>query len=476
MRLLSWDESFISKFSDYLCGTYPVDDLVGQSAGYFTMSALMWGINGSSVFNPTLKANITVFHIALSGEGFKTQILNEIRTMLHSLHNPLNPAMPLNTQFEIPPNHSEFELTAYVAGMSRGKNGYIATGVQHNNGYILRDEATKLFAEIKNRTMSSGLQELYSTIHDGMIEGKLFKDLHVDTTTVYIPMYLAASTEVYMKFTPEFFMQGLGNRMFFVVSHILDSLQKTYYTNVHLKRQLAYRATVQTLLDKVTLPRLLAFQTAEFTEEATTAYLAFYDRNFEFKTKEFDALWRVYRNRLTHHLLKLSMISAAACLSAKDDDTSVLLIEKEDVDRAETMMYRYMKSYVQVHEEWQNYVLERKNVEKRSGLLSYSQVAETYEKLKKMYSEEVLSTYFVPLDKLCQRDLKYSGSRASKFIASLRYYGLCADVNWNDVSDAAKVLEYQPDIDARFRPRLFKLDTDKLNVLKVKKEAEHGND
>lgn len=113
---------------------------------------------------------------------------------------------------------SRYSIEGFIEYMSQG----------YNWGCIIRDEFTALFKEVTNKQYLADAMEFMSELYDGMIQKRYTRKAKLEEAVdVYVVLAAATTPYLYKIMKPEFFMQGTGNRILYIIYRGKKSVLET---------------------------------------------------------------------------------------------------------------------------------------------------------------------------------------------------------------------------------------------------------
>ena len=155
-------------------------------------------------------ANVFFIYIGRSGIAIKTPPVKMLKKILHAY----------NKEVICPTNFNSASFAEWVEGTS-GKVGGKQKRKQvspHPINICVADEASRILGDIKHNPNRRDLLEFISKLWDNEIEGKYTRGFQIEgNISVYFSMLGASSRHFYSLLEKDFFTQGLGNRILWIV-------------------------------------------------------------------------------------------------------------------------------------------------------------------------------------------------------------------------------------------------------------------
>ena len=301
-------------------------------------------------------ANPFFIYIGRSGLAIKTPPLRMIKAIIRGY----------NQTVMCPTSFNPDSFPEYVAGVEEktNKDGKVKRKavVPHPINLCIADEASKLLGEMKAHTYQENLKTFLSELWDGQIEGKYTRGFQTEgNSNVFFSMLAATSKDFYRLLNRQFFTQGLGNRILWVVEDkfnppIIDAEKFFFNESKDEEFQILENFVIDTMrvIDTclgVMMTRGGARKWADFTNK-------FFDKISHMD----DDSEAEYCSKMPLNAIKLSICYCASRLHF--DEHRMLFIGEEDMDLALNDVLEYFKNWRKAMQQWQECGGEKDNEER----------------------------------------------------------------------------------------------------------------
>lgn len=338
---VKWDEGIIARWEKFLRDRYPI----GPRWARAMPTALVSMMIKDCVLKDKMgdvKANIFVNYIGTSGLGCKSPPLRLLRSFI-SKYMP-DTLMPT---YITPQSGTEWFTGTHGKLEGREKID------RHTHGIIIRDEASTFFIEAKQRPTES-IPEFLSEMFDGYIDQRYTRTFQLEGgLNVYVSMS-SASTELFLSLMEDkFFIQGLGNRILWVLETAPEPTKKDQkdFFDIPMGKDKELDELIE--FTKSCYNKIYHALLANVYPDAAELWCQ-YDlekRNEAYnKSNNPEDLSVGYGMKMPLHALKLAMIYAASRLNV--DKIHILRIQKEDIERALGDMKVYEDMYKKTMSRW----------------------------------------------------------------------------------------------------------------------------
>jgi hypothetical protein len=195
----------LARIPSLITNRVPCNHQWAQISGW-TLESVAIG-NRYRVKSPLGNLNLNLFatYVADSGLGYKTSALRIVRETIERMQETLKDKYQKEVKLLMPQYITVEGLIEYLAN----KEGKYST-----EGIIIKDEFTTLFKDIAGKRYLSDELEIYSQSYDGSPIKRMTRSEKLEFAENYIVSMVSATTpQLYQIMGPEFFYQGLGNRI-----------------------------------------------------------------------------------------------------------------------------------------------------------------------------------------------------------------------------------------------------------------------
>ncbi|MEM4657679.1 MAG: hypothetical protein QXX77_04575 [Candidatus Methanosuratincola sp.] len=335
---LKWEDGIIARWESELKRRFPIGDWWARALSTVLVSSTLYNLKLYDLMG-TVYPNVFITYIAPSGTGCKTPPLKFVKEFF----------IWYDKEILAP---SRFTIEGFgerVKGTDGDSNRKPVK--PHPYGVILRDEFSDWF---NKKNLDQGLPEYLSEVYDGYLQGYYTRTYQSEGDEKVYYSFLGCSTEYFLQLMVEgFFIQGLGNRMLWVME---DPSPKEITADKFFDQMKLITSDPER--DKLYNFTKEAFEKLKNVQVATMldgdeVYVEYFN-NVTKKTDElhkagnsFDASYYVKRCETA---LKLAMIYAASRLSIFEGH---LVISKEDMEMAiHDIEQGYMPMFKKVVEVW----------------------------------------------------------------------------------------------------------------------------
>lgn len=295
-------------------------------------------------------ANLFFIYIGRSGIAIKTPPIKMVKKILHAY----------NKEVICPTRFNSESFAEWVEGTS-GKVGSKQNRKKikpHSINICVADEASRILGDIKHNPNRRDLLEFISKLWDNEIEGKYTRGHQIEgNISVYFSMLGASSRYFYKLLEKDFFTQGTGNRILWIVDVKFNppklNAKKFFY-------QYARDNKFNELRDKIVgMMRTISEAYGIWIEnDAGELWVEFANKIFAqiVKMKEWEG---EYSAKVALNALKLSMCYASSRLNI--DPVNMIHIEKEDMQRAINDSVKYVQMWKLAMLQWEKYGKSKKD-------------------------------------------------------------------------------------------------------------------
>lgn len=355
---LTWEDGIIGKIESFLLSRFPIGKMWARACATAIVSSSLGKVKLEDKWGD-VRPNIFIINIAKSGLGWKSPLIRFVRRVI----------VEFNPTVLAPPKFTPEGFTEWVIGTkkkSKKEDDDREVVHRHLVNSIVRDEADKILGETyhKYNVMKQYLSELW----DGWIEGYYTRSYQYEgNVSVYVTL-LGASSDLFFKMLDEdFFRQGLGNRILWIVEdnpapEKLDSNQ--FFFNIGQKDE------EFSTLQKETVERLQRLSDVVLAFMFPNAGKLWVEYQHECSTRAYkaEALQGSYEIKQPLNALKLAMIYAAGRMDLTEN---LLNVKEEDMRRAIEDMKTYTNMWERAMDWWETISAEKNPTEKRLETTKY---------------------------------------------------------------------------------------------------------
>lgn len=330
-----WRESIIGRLEKELITRLRIGPYWARGASTALVSSALYNAYTYDEMGP-VRPNLFFVYIARSGFGIKSPAIDMIRDITIKFQKSL-----------IVGKFTTAGFTQRVIGRTITEpNGTIREVPPNPNAFILRDEISKLTKEA-NITNYSEIPEFLSECWNGWIESNHTRTYGFEEgKRVYVSM-LTAGTEYFLSLLDQsYFVQGLGNRPYYVREDPPPPVKKdpdTFFSSGAERRD----AFIDEMVKQ--LNSLTPIKKAELDKEARDSW-AEYEFKLKTDAQQSGSLQACYLQKTPLNCLKLSMVYAASRL---DFAGEVLHVRGDDMRQSITDSNVYLRMFGEVVEWWQ---------------------------------------------------------------------------------------------------------------------------
>jgi len=266
---------------------------------------------------------------------------------------------------------SRYSIEGFIEYMTQG----------YNWGCIIRDEFTALFKEVTSKQYLADAMEFMSELYDGMIQKRYTKKAKLEEVVdVYVVLTAATTPYLYKIMKPEFFMQGTGNRILYIIyrgkKRKLEANADEFFYGLDKRHDRLEK--VQEFAKKLADLHKSMVTYLSPIEEAGEMWI-------EYKIEREDIAERRFRKdmyditysyivRMPEMALKLSGLHALArtyeVLPKSNLDT--LIISEEDMNWAINKINQHYKEFERMLEQWRTRPtpMQAKTLDEQTSLIS----------------------------------------------------------------------------------------------------------
>ncbi len=350
---VAWENGLIGKGEAILTCRYTIPPLWARGIITVINSLGLRNLMFKDMMGP-VRPNVWFAYIASSGAGNKTPPLRLIEDEI---------LMNYNKELIAPSKFTPPGFTEWAQGTDGKEDGKQKRKAipPHPHGIIIRDEASRLLGENKNSPYTVEMKEFLSELYDGKIEGNYTRQYqHEGNIRVFVSLAMASSPYFYDLLEDTFFTQGTGNRILWN-TEIKQEPTKEDPHKFFFSSGCADEAWDRFKIDTIENLRSLE-QIKEIGNIEQAARVLWVDYQYECrciaaKRPKRDA-YASYITKQPLNALKLAMNYAASVNSV--DDSNLLWILKEDMERAVNDTKAYTENWKQVLAEWKEWIEESK--------------------------------------------------------------------------------------------------------------------
>lgn len=220
-----------------------------------------------------------------------------------------------------------------------------------------RDEGSRLVSGPKNKQYLAEMFEFLSQLWDGWIEGAYTRSYQSEgNIPVYVVGLIASSEHFYDYLDRDFFTQGLGNRLLWIVEegYKPKMLSRDFFLSNGDSEDEDLSKLIGEIVDK-----LLSLETC--TEAIIDDVPSDLWREYQYKLAEdyykgTKGLSDLYKAKVALNALKFSMCYAGSRMSiGRNNNGSYIKVREDDMKRAIEDSTSHMTMYFSAMEEWQKH-------------------------------------------------------------------------------------------------------------------------
>jgi len=357
-KTVSWEEGIIGLAEEFFLGRFNFHSMWARSLGTILVSTALGNMYKFELSDEwgDVYANLFFIYIGRSGIAIKTPPIKMLKKILYAY----------NKEVICPTNFNSASFAEWVEGTS-GKVGDKQKRKKispHPINICVADEASRIISDTKYDPNKKDLREFISKLWDNEIEGKYTRGMQIEgNINVYFSMLAASSRHFYKLLDMDFFTQGTGNRILWIVEEKFTppelEADKFFY-------QYAKDNKFNVFRDKIVgMMRTISEASGIWIEKkAGKMWTDFANKIFEdiVKMKDSEA---EYSAKVALNVLKLSMCYSASRLNI--DPVNMIHINVEDMEMAIEDGKKYLKMWKLAMSQWAKYGKDTKQDELKSG-------------------------------------------------------------------------------------------------------------
>jgi len=345
-KTVEWKDSIIGLAENFFLTNFNFHSMWARSLGTILASTALGNMNKFDLNDKwgDVYANLVFIYIGRSGIAIKTPPIKMLKKILYAY----------NKEVMCPTKFNSESFAEWVEGTSEkvGEKQKRKKILPHPINICVADEASRLLGDIKHNPNRRDLLEFISKLWDNEIEGKYTRGFQIEgNISVYFSMLGASSRHFYKLLEDDFFTQGLGNRIMWIVDVKFTppklNAKKFFY-------QYARDNKFNELKDKIVgMMRTVSEAYGIWIEnDAGEMWVDFANKIFKqiVKMKEGEG---EYSAKVALNALKLAMCYSASRLNISP--ANMIHIEGEDMQRAIADSVKYVRMWKLAMKQWEKY-------------------------------------------------------------------------------------------------------------------------
>ena len=200
---------FIDEFRDFILDRTDTSPDWAEAIGTSLCSTAIGSEKRLVTLMGAIKLNVFYIMIGPSGIASKSVPINQFARPILTEYNELV-GYDMNMD---PPQTCMFPGHFSIEGILQ----YLSNPDTIHNGILMRDEFTNMFADSQKQYMG-GIIEFLSELYDGHLNARYTRSTKLEKpTNVYASILAATTPYIYKVMTTDFFVQGTGNRVLWVL-------------------------------------------------------------------------------------------------------------------------------------------------------------------------------------------------------------------------------------------------------------------
>jgi hypothetical protein len=344
---LPWKEGIIGRTEIFMEKRFKFHPMWAKALGTILTTASLGNVDRYT-FNDQFGAcyaNPFFIYIGRSGLAIKTPPIKMIKRMLYDY----------NKQLLCPTSFNPDSFAEWVEGTDGETGGKKKRKVvpPHPINVCIADEASRILGEIKAHSYQENLPTYLSKLWDGEIEGKYTRGYQSEgNLSVFFSMLAATSKDFYRLLDRAFFVQGLGNRVLWVV--------EDRFTPPHLDSETFFFGSSRDKeFDELAgfvvegLRRVDRCVSVMMHPKGGKVWCDYTNDYFDKISKMTDDSEAEYCSKVPLNILKLSINYAASRLNK--DAMGMIFIAEEDIKMAIQDTKEYFKMWKIAMQQWSDY-------------------------------------------------------------------------------------------------------------------------
>jgi hypothetical protein len=324
-KTVDWTDGLIHKVEEFYLERFNFHPMWARGLATILVSTALGNMHKFEISDDwgDVYANVYFIYIGRSGIAIKTPPIKMLKKILYAY----------NKDVICPTKFNSASFAEWVEGTS-GKVG----GKQkrkkippHSINICIADEASRILGDFKHNPNRRDLPEFISKLWDNEIEGKYTRGMQIEgNINVYFSMLAASSRYFYKLLDKEFFTQGLGNRILWIVEKKFKppelEVEKFFYRYARDNKFNSFRNEIVGMMRTINEAHGIWIE-----KDAGQIWIDFANKFFEkiAGMKDYEA---EYSAKVALNILKLAMCFSASRLNI--DPVNMIHIEKEDMERA----------------------------------------------------------------------------------------------------------------------------------------------
>jgi hypothetical protein len=220
---LDFIESYSRHIIDYEHGIFP---LWAKTLALITLAPFVSNAHFEDEYG-VINTNVFGMIIGPSGLARKTVPMKSIVTVTLNNATKVSRALYSSSPKKKKDDGKEKQGYEWLLPSSFSNEAMTSFLKTNNRGVITIDEFTRLLKDVKSMAYMSDRMEFLSQIYDGVIDYRATRVAGREKIdNVNISLAAATTPALYRIMQPEFFVQGTGNRFFFVIPELADHYEE----------------------------------------------------------------------------------------------------------------------------------------------------------------------------------------------------------------------------------------------------------
>ena len=200
---------FIDEFKDFILDRTDTSPDWAEAIGTSLCSTAIGSDRRLATIMGSIKLNVFYIMIGPSGIASKSVPINQFARPILTEYNEL---VGYDSNMD-PPQTCMFPGHFSIEGILQ----YLSNPDTIHSGILMRDEFTNMFADSHKQYMG-GIIEFLSELYDGHLNARYTRSTKLEKpTNVYATILAATTPYIYKVMTTDFFVQGTGNRVLWVL-------------------------------------------------------------------------------------------------------------------------------------------------------------------------------------------------------------------------------------------------------------------
>jgi len=206
---------FVKEFADAITRNIPTSREWAEAIALTVESTVLSKVKALTKIGPV---SLNVWHLMIgpSGLAYKTTPMRYfVYPTLVSLTQKIEKPLIMPSRFSVE-GMIEYLSMVHTKGVKSGQP-------KHNEGCIIRDEFSSMFKDYSSKSYLADVMEFLSELYDGTMQKRFTRKTKLEKTQkIYITMLAATTPYLFSIMERNFFVQGTGNRILYVLHEPKD--------------------------------------------------------------------------------------------------------------------------------------------------------------------------------------------------------------------------------------------------------------